>query len=61
MQKIISEKFKAKFYEVYDTPIAREPFTTILGLDGLTENSEHILTGTYIFPPIIHLDIIAFF
>ena len=60
MERIMSENFKSKFYEVYDTPLARAPFIEILGLDGLTEQAEAILTGTCVLPPVIHPDIIEF-
>ena len=61
MQKVMSTNFKSKFTEVYDTPVTRSPFPDIIGLDGLTKNAEKILKGTYVFPPVIHPDIIEFF
>ena len=58
---IMMTGFKDKFLEVYDTPIPHAPFDFILGQIGLGPGVEHILDGTYIFPPIIHPDILSFF
>ena len=61
MQQIMSENVKGKFTEAYDTPIANVLFTSIIGIDGLTHDAERILQGNYVFPPVIHLDIVEFF
>ena len=60
MQKIMTEKIKRKFTEVYDTPTMRMPFLEILGFDGLTKNAKSILRDNFVLPPVIHLDIIEF-
>ena len=38
-----------------------EPLLSILGTDGLTAAAEDILRGEFVFPPIVHPDIIEFF
>ena len=38
-----------------------EPLQSWLGTDGLTKTAEEILQGTFVFPPVIHPDIIEFF
>ena len=58
MEKVMKKNFKSKFTEVYDTPIPHSPFTNIIGQDSLTKEAEEILRGDYIFPPVIHPDII---
>ena len=58
MQQVMSDNFKAKFLEVYDTPLAQTPFLELLGYDGLTEVAEQIILGTYVPPPVIHPDIV---
>ena len=61
MEKIMKKDFKSKFTEVYDTPIPRQPFIDIIGQDGLTKEAEEILLGDYVFPRVVHPDIIKFF
>ena len=61
MESIMMNNFKSKFLEVYDTPIPHAPFNCILGQIGLGPAVEKILDGTYVFPPVIHPDIIEFF
>ena len=61
MERVMRKNFKAKFTEVYDTPIPHQPFTRIIGQDGLTKEAEEILRGNYMFPPVIHPDIVEFF
>ena len=60
MQQIMSENFKGKFTEACDTPIANVLFTSIIGIGGLTHDAERILQGKYVFPPVIHPDIVVF-
>ena len=60
METIMHMNFKSKFMEVYDTPIVHNPFTNILGYNGLTSAASEILNGSYKFPPVIHPDIVEF-
>ena len=46
--------FKAKYMEVYDTPMVHELFVSLFGMDGLSETTNKILTGEHILPPCIH-------
>ena len=61
MEELMIKNFKSKFLEVYDTPIPHAPFTQILGVIGLAPSVDDILRGTFVFPPMIHPDIIEFF
>ena len=49
---------KSKYVVVYDTPMVHEPFVSLLGIDGLSETADKILTGEYILPLCIHPDIV---
>ena len=60
MESIMMDNFKGKFLEVYDTPIPQAPFNFILGQIGLRPEVKKILDRTYVFPPVIHPDIIKF-
>ena len=53
--------FKSIFLEVYNTPIPHETFNATLGKIGLGPDADKILDRTYVFPPVIHPDIIEFF
>ena len=57
----MGNNFKKKFIEVYNTPIPYELFTSIIGHNGLTEVAKEILEGKYVFPLVIHLNIIDVF
>ena len=61
MEQAMEKNFKSKFTEVYNTPLPHQPFIGIIGQDGLTKEAEEILRGDYVFPPVIHPDIINFF
>ena len=61
MEQIMMKNFKEKFLEVYDTNTTMEPLLCILGTDSLTAAAEDILRGEFVFPPVVHPDIIEFF
>ena len=61
MESIMMANFKRNFLEVYDTPIPHAPFNCILGHIRLGPVVKKILNGSYIFPSVIHPDIIEFF
>ena len=54
------KNFKSKFTEAYNTPIPHQPFVNTIDQDGLTKEAEEILQGNYVFPPVIHPDILDF-
>ena len=60
MEQHMMYNFKAKFLEVYHTPIPHRLFTDILGPLGLHNNVDAILRGEYQLPSVIHLDIVEF-
>ena len=57
----MKNNFKQKYIEVYDTPMPHEPFLSWFGHNGLTLQSIEVLNGDFVFPPMIHPNIIKFF
>ena len=57
----MTKNFKSKFPKVYNTPSLLAPIVDMVGINEWTQEAEHILQITYLFPPVVHPDIVEFF
>ena len=61
IEEKMKEKFKGKYVKVYDTRIPHKPFVSWFGHDGITDLATAVSNEEFVFPPMIHPDIIKFF